>query len=109
VRWLFDHVEAKERRRDASLAPLVPRGRGAERDRRVASWGRAATALGAFGILLVLAIGPAPDTAPLTVLFAVSVPLVLGGIVAWVVGVVRLGRRELVIRERPEGFSADPG
>lgn len=109
MRWLFDHVEAKERRRDASLAPLLPKGREAARDQRIASWGRAATALGAFGILLLLALGPAPDTAPLTVLFAVSVPLVLGGMVLWVVGVVRLGRRELEVRDRPEGFSADPG
>lgn len=109
MRWLFDHVEAKERRRDAALAPLLPQGSAAARDQRIASWGRAVTALGALGILLLLALGPAPDTAPLAALFAVSAPLVLGGVVLWVVGVARLGRREQEIRDRPEGLSEGPG
>jgi len=109
VRWLFDHVEAKERRRDAAFPVAVVRGPAARRALRLAAWGRAATALGALGVLVVLGFGPTPDTALLAAVFAVSVPLVLGGIVVWVVGVVRLGRRELEARDPPAGFSADPG
>lgn len=94
MRWLFEHVESRERRRDEALAATLPAGEATRRAVRRGAWGRAVTAAGALGLFVVLGVGPTPDTAALRVLCALSLVAVVGGLVVWTAAAVALGRSE---------------
>jgi peptidoglycan/LPS O-acetylase OafA/YrhL len=102
VRWLFDHVEARERRRDAGFPAAVVEGEEGRRALRRAAWGRALTLLGAAGVLFVLGVGPAPDTTPLAVLLGAACVALAAGLVLWATAAAALGRRELALQARDD-------